>query len=148
MALHIAGLMSSPIASYCELEPLMVDISGGMAANTDLRSVLNQLREGFNSTAEIRRAITKERALDEQILKGTASTVPEKTLNRRARIELDQHKLPDYKSEIEPLTAALDGMVDPEQVVVIVGFGETGMFSNAPHFNNYQLTAMNRCIRQ
>lgn len=133
MALHIAGLMASPVASYCELEPLLADISGGLSAHSSLRALLDQIQSSFNTRSEVRRALKKESALEEEAVSGAAlSKTVNRKLNRRARIKLNDYKLPDYASEIAPLSAQLQGMVDLDRVPVIVGFGETGMFAPFP----------------
>jgi fatty acid synthase subunit alpha len=144
MALQVAGLMSSPIASYCELEPLIADISGGMASHSSLSTLLVQLQEGVNSMSETRRAILKEQTLDKEVITGSSSVNAPRNLNRRARIELDEPSLPDYESKIAPLAAQLEGMVDLDRVVVVVGFGETGKPQNSAFVYNQSTNCQNK----
>jgi fatty acid synthase subunit alpha len=136
--------MSSPIASYCELEPLIADISGGMASHSSLSTLLVQLQEGVNSMSETRRAILKEQTLDKEVITGSSSVKTTRNLNRRARIELDEPSLPDYESKIAPLAAQLEGMVDLDRVVVVVGFGETGKPQNSAFVYNQSTNCQNK----
>ena len=46
---------------------------------------------------------------------------------------IDFPKLPDWKSDIEPLNTDLKGMVDLEKVVVVTGFSEVGPWGNSTH---------------
>ena len=131
MALHILGLMEAPVACCCEVEPLLADLSGGMASNASLRDALDQIQEHVTSKSAIKRAITKDSDLDEQTVNGSSSAARPRKLNRRARAQFDVHRLPDFRTEVEPLTSRLQGMVDLDRVVVVVGFGETGEFFSA-----------------
>jgi len=126
MALYIAGVMTGSIASHCEIEPLLCDLSGGMDSNSNLRALLDKLNENINSEAEIRRAIAKESAVDENIKSGFASGSTARKLTRRARIRPEYPILPDYQSEVEAIATQLQGIVDLDRVVVVAGFGETG----------------------
>jgi fatty acid synthase subunit alpha len=128
MAWHIVGLMDTHIASFCDLEPLLVDLSGGLEASMNLRAALDQIQERINSKSEVKRAIFREMALREEETQSSSSSLAPATrkLNRRARIQVGNMDIPDYK-ELEPLAAKLQGMVDLDRVVVVVGFGETGM---------------------
>ena len=126
MGLRILGLMQAPVASCCEVEPLVADLSSGLASNTSLRDTLDRIQETLNSESAIKRAIAEETTRDEQVISGARPLSIPRKINRRARIRPELYKLPDFKTEIEPLASGLHGLVDLDRVVVVVGFGETG----------------------
>ena len=126
MGLRILGLMQAPVASCCEVEPLVADLSGGLASNTSLRDTLDRIQETLNSESAIKRAIAEETKKDEQVINGSRSLTMPRKITRRARIQPELYKLRDFKTEIEPLASELHGLVDLDRVVVVVGFGETG----------------------
>ncbi|KAI4595314.1 3-oxoacyl-[acyl-carrier-protein] synthase [Pestalotiopsis sp. 9143b] len=128
MAWHIVGLMDSSVASFCDLEPLMADLTGGLSASMNLKPVLDQIQDNINSKSEIKKAIAKEEAFESG---EDASAAPEpKKRSKKAQIHVEEVNLPDFK-ELKPLAANLQGMVDLERVVVAVGFGEAGPCGSA-----------------
>ncbi|KAI6915835.1 Fatty acid synthase subunit, partial [Hortaea werneckii] len=52
-------------------------------------------------------------------------------VDKRANLKFDFPKLPDWKSEVEPINGDLKGMVDLEKVVVVTGFSEVGPWGNS-----------------
>lgn len=123
MAWHIVGLMDSGVASFCDLEPLMADLTGGLSASMNLKPVLDQIQENINAKSDIKKAVFKEETLEGSEA-GAVVSAPRK-LAKKARIQVDSMNLPTYE-ELQPLAAQLQGMVDLERVVVVVGFGEAG----------------------
>ncbi|KAK2767662.1 3-oxoacyl-[acyl-carrier-protein] synthase [Arachnomyces sp. PD_36] len=131
MALNIAGLMASPIASHCDTEPLLADLSGGLSSGSDVHRLLNKLRDNINSRSEINRALDAEKAIETKEMNGPSSFKPGRALKRRANIKFDFPAMPNYATELQPLHDKLGNMVDLDRVVVAVGFGETGTFGNS-----------------
>ncbi|KAK6086184.1 fatty acid synthase alpha subunit [Seiridium cupressi] len=128
MAWHIIGLMDASVASFCDLEPLMADLTGGLSASMNLKPVLDQIQDNINSKSEINKAISREEVFESD---EDASSLPApRKLSRKARIQVEHANLPDFK-ELLPLAANLQGMVDLERVVVAVGFGEAGPCGSA-----------------
>ena len=122
MAWHVVGLMSEAVASACDLQPLVADLSGGLKAEMNLKVVLDQIQDGINSKAEVRRAISRDLAHEAEKAPAPVGTPK---LAKRARLQVEKSALPAWE-EISELNAKLEGMVDLERVVVAVGFGETG----------------------
>ncbi|KAI9826710.1 MAG: 3-oxoacyl-[acyl-carrier-protein] synthase [Phylliscum demangeonii] len=133
MAFHILGLMTAPVRELCQAEPLLADLSGGMASIPNLKDLTTSLRERMTETSEIRRALVAERAMDRAIVQGTDGDQTSKrhTLERRANLQFDFPRMPDYATEIEPLGEQLKDMIDLDTVVVVVGFAEVGPWGNA-----------------
>ncbi|KAL2132505.1 hypothetical protein VTI74DRAFT_3724 [Chaetomium olivicolor] len=128
MAWHILGLMDASTASFCDLEPLMADLSGGLSACINLRPVLQQIQDKINSRSEMNKSLFKEE-LRESGEAGLPAPPPRR-LAAKARFQVERPDLPDFQ-ELEPLTASLHDMVDLERVVVVVGFGEIGPYGSS-----------------
>ncbi|KAK8076207.1 hypothetical protein PG994_003479 [Apiospora phragmitis] len=121
MAWHITGLMDDSVAAFCELEPLMADLTGGLSATMSLKPVLDQIQERINSKSDTKKAIAREDAQEKKSC-GVAVPVARK-LAKKAKIQVQDAALPEW-SEIESLGAKLQGMVNLDRIVVAVGFGE------------------------
>ncbi len=133
MASQILRLMSDPVASACQNECLVADISGGMAGDTNLAKFVANLRQSTRQSEEIKRALAEEETLDMDTIRGShipslKSTPPFSSL---VNLELGFPGLPDYAKELKTLNKKLDGMVDLESVVVVVGFAELGPWGNS-----------------
>lgn len=124
MAWHIVGLMDPRISDECEVGPVVADLTGGMTEDMDMRKAVDDIKESIKKRSELRKALALEAAMEND--NQGIDVAPEK-LEQRARIKVnnDDTRLPTW-SEIEPLHELLEGMVDLERVVVVVGFGEAG----------------------
>ncbi|KAI5863026.1 putative 3-oxoacyl-synthase [Durotheca rogersii] len=135
MARHLAALMSGRVVSVCQTECLLADLSGGMGSDPGLAEFVAQIRTEIRQSDEIRRAISDEEALDEGIIRGILAPTPPPNstppISPMEDLDLGFPKLPEYATEIKPLNAQLDGMVDLESVVVVVGFAEIGPWGNS-----------------
>jgi fatty acid synthase subunit alpha, fungi type len=116
--------MDANTASFCDLEPMMADLSGGLSSSINLRPVLRQIQDKISLKSDMNRSLYKER-LHESGEDSSASSPapPRRLLAPKARIQVEKADLPDYR-ELQPLAAKLQDMVDLERVVVVVGFGE------------------------
>lgn len=121
MAWHITGLMDDSISSFCELEPLMADLTGGLLATMSLKPVLDQIQERINSKSDSKKAIAKEDAQEKKAC-GVAAPVARR-FTKKAKIQVENAAMPSW-SEVESLGAKLGGMVNLDRIVVAVGFGE------------------------
>ncbi|KAI1414021.1 putative 3-oxoacyl-synthase [Hypoxylon sp. FL1857] len=131
----IIGLMTDRVVSICQTECLLADLSGGMGSDPELAAFIAGIRQSMRQDEEIKRALDDEEALDEGVTQGkpataskSSSTVPTPPL---ADLELGFPTLPDYATKLKPLNSKLDGMVDLESVVVVVGFAEIGPWGNS-----------------
>lgn len=133
MAFNLLGLMSPTIVDLCQVEPVFADLNGGLQFIPNLNEAMTKLRKDITETSEIRRAITKENALENTIVNGAQAEVvyKKKVVQPRANIQFDFPTLPDWKKEVAPLNDSLKGMVDLERVVVVTGFAEVGPWGNS-----------------
>ncbi|EMC93051.1 hypothetical protein BAUCODRAFT_77435 [Baudoinia panamericana UAMH 10762] len=133
MAFNLLGLMAPSIVNLCQVEPVFADLNGGLQYLPDLNALMTKLRRELTETSEIRRAVTRETAVENKIVNGEDSEALYKTVKveKRANLKFDFPKLPDWKTEVEPLNADLKGMVDLEKVVVVTGFAEIGPWGNS-----------------
>ena len=133
MAFNILGLMSPPIVNLCQREPVFADLNGGLQFIPNLNDVMTRLRKDLTENSEVRKAVTKEVALENKIVNGEESEALYKKapIEPRANIKYDFPKLPHWESEIEPLNENLKDMVDLEKVVVVTGFSEIGPWGSS-----------------
>nr|UWK20280.1 fatty acid synthase alpha subunit [Trichoderma cf. fertile] len=133
MAFNLLGLMSATIVDLCQSEPVFADLNGGLQFIPNLNESMTKLRKDIMETSEIRRAVTKESAIENSIVNGADSEVlyKKKTIEPRANIKCDFPLLPDWKTEVAPLNDKLKGMVDLEKVIVVTGFAEVGPWGNS-----------------
>src|SRR3569833_1881366 len=122
MAWHIVGLMDTDVASACDMQPLVADLSGGLNAEMNLKAALDQIQLGINSKSEARRAMFADKTAQGGMPAPAASSSKP---SKRAMFRVERTNLPSWET-LHPLAAELEGMVNPDRVVVAVGFGEIG----------------------
>ncbi|KAF2028409.1 hypothetical protein EK21DRAFT_69891 [Setomelanomma holmii] len=125
MAINIMGLMASPVLEVTHTEPLLADLSGGMSAVPNLKEEIAMIRKELSDLSSTRRALVREQQAECDTPLTATKITSLAPFKKRANIKFDFPKLFDYSSEIEHLSS-LEGMVDLEKVVVVVGFGEVG----------------------
>lgn len=133
MAFNLLGLMSPNIVNLCQVEPVFADLNGGLQFIPDLNEMMTNLRRDIMETSEVRKAVTKETAIENKIVNGEDSEAlyQKVTIEPRANIKYQFPELPDWKSDIESLNADLKGMVNLDKVVVVTGFAEVGPWGNS-----------------
>ncbi|KAI9700655.1 MAG: 3-oxoacyl-[acyl-carrier-protein] synthase [Candelina mexicana] len=133
MAFNLLGLMAPPIVNLCQVEPVFADLNGGLQFIPNLKDTMTRLRQDIMETSEVRKAVTKETAIENKIVNGEDSEALYRkvTVEPRANLKFDFPKLPDWKDDVTPLTNDLKGMVDLEKVVVVTGFSEVGPWGNS-----------------
>ncbi|KLU82572.1 fatty acid synthase subunit alpha [Magnaporthiopsis poae ATCC 64411] len=133
MAFNLLGLMSPAIVDLCQSEPVFADLNGGLQFIPDLNTVMTKLRKDVMETSEIRKAVTKETAIEDKIVNGANSEnlYKKKVVEPRANIKYDFPHIPEWEKEVAPLNDKLKGMVDLEKVVVVTGFAEVGPWGNS-----------------
>ncbi|EJT77937.1 fatty acid synthase subunit alpha [Gaeumannomyces tritici R3-111a-1] len=133
MAFNLLGLMSPDIVDLCQSEPVFADLNGGLQFIPDLNTVMTKLRKDVMETSEIRKAVTKETAIEDKIVNGANSEnlYKKKVVEPRANIKYDFPHIPEWEKEVAPLNDRLKGMVDLEKVVVVTGFAEVGPWGNS-----------------
>ncbi len=133
MAFNLLGLMAPAISNLCQQEPVFADLNGGLQFLPNLKDLMTRLRKEITESAEIRKAVTRENAVENKVINGEDSEALYKTVkvDKRANMKFDFPNLPDWKTEVEPLNGDLKGMVDLEKVVVVTGFAEIGPLGNS-----------------
>ncbi|CAJ2512315.1 Uu.00g053300.m01.CDS01 [Anthostomella pinea] len=133
MAFNLLGLMSPNIVDICQHEPVFADLNGGLQFIPNLNDTMTRLRKDITETSEVRRAVTKETAIEDKIINGEDSEAlyKKKFIQPRANLQFRFPRLPDWETEIKPLNEDLEGMVDLEKVVVVTGFAEVGPWGNS-----------------
>ncbi|KAL8701010.1 MAG: hypothetical protein Q9224_000702 [Gallowayella concinna] len=133
MAFNLLGLMSPTIVNLCQLEPVFADLNGGLQFIPDLKDLMANLRKEIMETSEVRRAVTKETAMENKIVNGEDSEALYKkvTVEPQANIKYQFPELPDWKQDVEPLNKNLKGMINLDKVVVVTGFSEVGPWGNS-----------------
>ncbi|KIL87769.1 hypothetical protein FAVG1_08646 [Fusarium avenaceum] len=128
MAQHLAALLEGPFSFQIEVQPMRVDISGGMSTTTDLRSSLSAIRQdmGYKSISTSRRQQQHEQGEIHKV----EGERPIPSLSPLANVKPDFPALPDYEEDIGPLST-LRGMVDLDRVVVITGISEVGPWGSS-----------------
>ncbi|KAI8643676.1 fatty acid synthase [Parasitella parasitica] len=131
MSFNILGLMHPSIVELCQNEPVWADLNGGLQFITNLNEVSAKLRKEIRETAEVRKAIDVENALDFKIVFGEEAERKHKPHNitPRANMKFDFPTLKPYDA-LKHL-GHLKGMLDLEQVIVVAGFGEVSPWGNA-----------------
>ncbi|ORY65185.1 fatty acid synthase subunit alpha [Pseudomassariella vexata] len=133
MAFNLLGLMSPDIVDLCQHQPMFADLNGGLQFIKKLNTLMSKERKNIMETSEIRRAVTKETAIENKVVNGqeTEALYKKKVIEPRANLKFDFPTLPDWKQDINPLNANLKGMVDLDRVVVVTGFAEVGPWGNS-----------------
>ena len=133
MAFNLLGLMAPNIVDLCQNEPVFADLNGGLQFIPNLNDLMTTLRKDIFETSEIRKAVTKETAIENKLVNGSNSEALFTKVNvePRANLKYEFPELPNWHKDIEPLNHNLKGMVDLEKVVVVTGFAEVGPWGNS-----------------
>ena len=133
MAFNLLGLMAPNIVNLCQVEPVFADLNGGLQFVPDLKQVMANLRKELTEKSEVRKAVTKETAIEHKVVNGDDSEAfsTKVTVEPRANIKYSFPELPDWKKDIEPLNGNLKDMVNLDKVVVVTGFSEVGPWGNS-----------------
>lgn len=133
MAYSILGLMAPAMRDMCEFEPLRADLDGGLHSISNLKEVLDKVRTSIIDVSTEREAVFQEALLDRKLITGAEQSLHDDPVmpEGRCNLKFAGPRLPDYQKEIRSLNAELDGMVDLDEVIVIVGFSELGPLGNS-----------------
>ncbi|CAO3634037.1 unnamed protein product [Cunninghamella blakesleeana] len=131
MSFNILGLMHPNIVEICQNEPVWADLNGGLHFIPNLQEISNKLRQESRETAEVRKAVAADNAIDFKIVNGEEaerSYKPHK-VTPRANMKFDFPELKSY-DQYKNLSH-LKGMLDLDKVIVVAGFGEVSPWGNA-----------------
>ncbi|KAL2913765.1 fatty acid synthase alpha subunit Lsd1 [Polyrhizophydium stewartii] len=124
MAFNLSGLLHPAIVKRAYTEPIWADLNGGLHFVSELANITKELRRELLETAEIRRAVARETALDRQVLEGPTKAA-NVSVTPRANMRFAFPKL------AKPSMSHLRGLLDLDKVIVVTGFGEVGPFGGS-----------------
>ncbi|KAF5864592.1 hypothetical protein ETB97_007150 [Aspergillus alliaceus] len=132
MAAYILVLMTRKLANQCNVQPLYADLTGGLNAIPNLRATLDSIRRDIFDKSALRAVLAREQAAEKKLTACGAPAVQEKGPRPGlANIQFTFPRLPDAKTEVDPLREKLMGMADLERLVVVTGFSEVGPYGNS-----------------
>eukprot|EP01113_Clastostelium_recurvatum_P021328 TRINITY_DN2525_c0_g1_i1.p1 TRINITY_DN2525_c0_g1~~TRINITY_DN2525_c0_g1_i1.p1 ORF type:complete len:1737 (+),score=426.62 TRINITY_DN2525_c0_g1_i1:1-5211(+) len=137
MSFALLGLLSREMVLAAQKAPLWADLSGHMKLLKDLKSVVDQLRADIMLESRVRSAVAADARAETSMMKDrkdkglkAAATNNGGDVHPKANFEFSFPSLPD-PDRLSSLRSRLEGMVDLEKVVVIVGMGEVGPWGNS-----------------
>lgn len=132
MAFNILGLMTPAVVNICQQEPVWADLNGGLQFISNLKDVTAKLRKDLMDSSELRRAVSVETAIEHKVVNGPDADLPYQkvTVKPRANHKFEFPRLKSYE-ELKEVAPELEGMLDPERVVVVTGFSEVGPWGNS-----------------
>lgn len=132
MAFNILGLLTPQIVHLCQEEPVLADLNGGLQFIENLKEFTHKLRTDLVETADIRRAVSIESAIEQKVINGdnVDANYSKVTVQPRSNMKFDFPTLKPYK-EVKSVAPELQGMLDLESVIVVTGFAEVGPWGNA-----------------
>ncbi|KAG1089234.1 hypothetical protein G6F42_020033 [Rhizopus arrhizus] len=139
MSFNLLGLLHPSITRLCQKEPVYADLNGGLQFIPRLQEVTNKLRKEIRETADIRKAIDAENALDYKTVFGEEAEHNYKphTVTPRANMKFDFPTLKPYDA-LQHLSY-LKGMLDLDKVIVVAGMGEVSPWGN--HRTRWEMEA-------
>ncbi|KAI9021639.1 fatty acid synthase [Phycomyces nitens] len=131
MSFNILGLLHPSIVELAQNEPIWADLNGGLQFLPNLNELNTRQRKEIRETAEIRKSVALESALDFKIVHGAEAdrTYTPYTITPRANMKFDFPKLKAYEN-LKHLNYLKD-MLDLDKVVVATGFGEVSPWGNS-----------------
>lgn len=131
MCFNLMCLLHPEMVKLAQSAPVLADLNGGLHAVSDLNEVLQEIRRSLQKEAALKKAITMDNKLDEELERGKLTFSEKKNLvTPKPNVTIEFPELPS-KEKWEKLTKTLGGMLDLEKVIVITGFGEVGPYGNA-----------------
>lgn len=132
MAFNILGLLTPEIVQLCQEEPVMADLNGGLQFIDNLKEFTSKLRSDLTETADIRRAVSIESAIEQKVINGdnVDANYSKVTVQPRSNMKFEFPTLKSY-DEIKKIAPDLEGMLDLENVIVVTGFSEVGPWGNS-----------------
>ena len=137
MAANLLALCAPSVIRFCQDEPILADLNGGLDKIKDLGTTLTSIRNQMQTTKANLSAVHEEQNQDANLVSGgninKKDDTARYTISRGAVPMAELSTLPDmdYDTQIKPLVSELKGMVDLDRVAVIAGFAELGPFGSA-----------------
>lgn len=132
MAFNILGLMTPQMVKLCQESPVMADLNGGLQFLDNLKELTTKLRTDVMESADVRRAVSIESAIEQKVVNGDEVDANYTTVEVQPRANM-KFEFPGLKSyeEIKEVSPNLEGMLDLESTIVVTGFAEVGPWGNA-----------------
>jgi fatty acid synthase subunit alpha, fungi type len=125
MAFNLIGLLHPSIIRQSYTEAVWADLNGGLGSVKELKQFTANLRKELTEASEVRRAVAREKSLDEKVIRGPIET-ESVTVTPRANMKFSFPALPETQA-----LEHLRGMIDLEKTVVVTGFGEVGPWGSS-----------------
>lgn len=145
MAFALSGLMHPAVIEMAQQRPVWADLGGGFSSVENLPDVARSIRESLQRESQVKRAVFADKLEDTKNTMGPKAVlemqkqIQKKNLPTTERVISRKYKVSDAKARYsmfdfpslpsEQRRSSLNhlkGMIDPDQVVVVVGFGEVG----------------------
>lgn len=132
MAFNILGLLNPAVVNICQHEPVWADLNGGLQFVQNLKEVTGKLRKDLVDSSELRRAVSVETSIEQKVINGPNADLPYQKafVKPRANHKFEFPKLKTHE-ELKEISPDLEGMLDPERVIVVTGFSEVGPWGNS-----------------
>ncbi|EEA22510.1 3-oxoacyl-[acyl-carrier-protein] synthase, putative [Talaromyces marneffei ATCC 18224] len=135
MAFSILGLIHPDIMAAMENEPVLADLSGNLSAIQNFKELISGIRQRLSDRSRLQQAIVEEDGrLDdlcrERKLQNSSSNSTIYPQTRRANLQVGYPALSDF-STITSALPNLQGMIDLQRTVVVVGFSELGPWGSS-----------------
>lgn len=132
MAFNILGLLTPELTEFCQEEPVMADLNGGLQSIENLKEFTSKLRSDLTDTSDVRRAVSIESAIEQKVVNGDAvdSKYHQAKVQPRSNMKFNFPTLKSYE-EIKQTSPDLEGMLDLDSVIVVTGFSEVGPWGNS-----------------
>ncbi|OOF94224.1 hypothetical protein ASPCADRAFT_6912 [Aspergillus carbonarius ITEM 5010] len=133
MALNVVAVLGSErLVGVCEEEPILVDLSGGLGMVGELRGVLGAARREMQRESGMRKGVVEEKRREEAVLGlgGGTETETQAGYRPRAHLRVGYPEVLDYGTATNGIPD-LQGMIDLQQTVVVVGYSELGPWGSA-----------------
>ncbi|KAG9244844.1 hypothetical protein BJ878DRAFT_549460 [Calycina marina] len=131
MSFAILCLMTPAMTRHCDREPQFADLNGGLGAVPNFNDIIDQIRSNIKRQSNVNKSIAAQEAYESSTINGFSAVKTPKVAKAYPTIPMYFPALPSFETEIKPLQADLQDMVDLDKVVVITGFSEVGPHGNA-----------------
>lgn len=135
MAFSILGLIHPDIMAAMENEPVLADLSGNLSAIQNFKELISGARQQLSNRSRLQQALYEEDNRLDSLCSGLKSqhssskrTISQQT--RRVNLQVGYPVLSDFQTTTSGLPN-LQGMVDLQKTVVVVGFSELGPWGSS-----------------
>ncbi|KAH6654700.1 hypothetical protein BKA67DRAFT_566038 [Truncatella angustata] len=130
MALNLLCLLTHPIMDRSTEEPLLADLSGGLGRLSQLKAKVAQARQELHDAVAIKRIIFQEDKIEQELLGEDELVIKNPKELKRWNPDMGFPSWALYDEDLASLDHLHD-MVEPERVIVIVGFSELGPWGSS-----------------